>query len=267
MDSKDLLLKMFDTEAGIYALHIIPSAAFGYGVGNPEMPETYSGIHFVDTASLLSIRQDAPLLISTGFDQNGKVIEPEDGIQPNIYFESVEIGVWCKALLTTGDASMMEHTDMPFLFKREDFDEFERLAKASLSRLTTLWCADQAQQHAQTIMSSHMEPSLKLNSAFYGYYNALQGIVLASTGKFIHEAAVLSEVAVEVATLYPTVMERMIKGGYLSRRELSAIHFEILKLMETMAEVDGDSDLPDEPCEEIIQLFDSELLRLRRALL
>ncbi len=267
MDTKEILLDLFDTEAGVYALHIIPSAAFGYGAGNPNMPETYSGVHFVDTASLLSIRQEAPELISVNLDARGRLIKPGDGVEPSIYFESVEVGIWCKALLRTGDASMMEHTDIPFLVKREDFDEFERLAKASLSRLTTLWCAEQAQQNAQTLMSSRLEPPIKLNNAFYGYYNALQGITLARTGQFIHEASAFVETAPEVATLYPTTLERMTSGEPLSRRELSAAHFEILKLMEVLAEADGETDLPDEPSDEIIEQMDEELLRLRRALL
>jgi hypothetical protein len=267
MDTKDLLLDLFDTEAGIYALHIIPSAAFGYGAGNPNMPETYSGIHFIDTESLLSIRREAPELISVNLDKNGETVKPGTGSKAAIYFESVEIGIWCKALLKIGDASMLEHTDIPFLVKREDFNEFERLAKASISRLTTMWCAEQAQQHAHTLMSARLEPPLKLNNAFYGYYSALQGITLASTGKFVHEAAAFVETSPEVATLYPLVLKRMIGGDPLSRRELSAAHFEILKLTEELAVADGESELPDEPSEEIVKMIDDELLRLRRALL
>jgi hypothetical protein len=267
MDIKEQLLNLFDTEAGVYALHIIPSAAFGYGVSNPNMPETYSGVHFVDTASLLSIRQEAPELISVNLNEDGEVVEPGSGEHIETYFESVELGIWCKALLSTGDATMMEHTDIPFLMKRDDFTEFERLAKASLSRLTTLWCAEQAQHHAQTLMSARLEPPLKLNNAFYGYYSVLQGIVLARTGKFVHEAASFIDVAPDVASLYTTVLERMMDGDPLSRRELSAAHFEILKLMELLATADGESELPDEPSEEIVKSMDKELLRLRRALL
>jgi hypothetical protein len=258
---------LFDSEAGVYALHIIPSAAFGYGASNPNLPETYSGVHFVDTESLLSIRQEAPELISVNLDADGEIIEPGGGGNVEIYFESVELGIWCKALLRTGDASMMEHIDIPFLMKREDFSEFERLARASLSRLTILWCAEQAQQHAQTLMSARLEPPLKLNNAFYGYYSALQGIVLARTGKFVHEAAAFVEVAPDVATLYPTIIKRMEDGDLLSRRELSAAHFEIIKLMEELAIADGETELPDEPSEKVIEAMDEELLRLRRALL
>jgi hypothetical protein len=267
MDIKEQLLNLFDTEANMYALHIIPSGAFGYGVSNPRMPKTYSGIHFVDTASLLSICQETPEFISMSLDANGRVIEPGDGIRPSVYFESVEIGVWCKALLQTGDASMMEHLDIPFLYKGEDFHEFERLGNAALSRLTTLWCAEQAHQNANTLISPRLDNPIKLNSAFYSYYSVLQGITLAKTGKFVHEATAFTEVAPDIATLYSTVIERMKSGEFLSRRELSAGHFEVIKLLELLAESDGESDLPDEPSDELIKLFDKELLRLRSALL
>ncbi len=267
MDTKEALLDVFDGEAGTYALHIVPSGAFAYGASNPSMLETYSGIHVIDTASLLSICQEAPEIISASLDADGEIIEPEDSCEAKIHFESVEIGIWCKALLRIGDASMIEHTDIPFLFKGDDFDEFERLAKASLSRLTTLWCAEQAQQHAQTIMSARLEPPLKLSNAFYGYYNVLQGIVLARTGKFVHEAPAFMEVAPKTATLYSTILARMQDGNFLSRRELSAAHFEILKLMEVLAVADGETELPDEPSEKAVEAIDHELLRLRRALL
>ena len=75
MDNRDFLLNIFDTKAGIYALHIIPSLAYGYGVGNPKLPKTYSGIHFVDTASLLSIRQDVPEFISVSLNKHGEIIK------------------------------------------------------------------------------------------------------------------------------------------------------------------------------------------------
>ena len=265
--TKDQLLNLFDSEAGVYALQIIPSSAFGYGVHNPEMPKTYSGIHFIDTPSLLSIYQEPPKLISAILDEDGDLCEPGDNAIPSVYFDSIEIGIWCKILLKTGDASMVEHLDIPFLYKDSTFDEFERLGIGTLSRLTTLWCAEQAHQHANTLMSAHLELPIKINSAFYGYYSALQGIVLAKTGKFVHEAAAFTEVAPQIATLYPTVIIRMIAGESLSRRELSAAHFEILKLLELLAESDGESDLPDKPSEKIFKLFDKELLRLRRALI
>lgn len=268
MDTKEKLLDLFDTEAGIYALQIIPSSAFGYGINNPNMPETYSGIHFVDTPSLLSICRKAPELISIVLDKHGDVVEPDNcGGKPDIYFESIEIGIWCKALLRTGDASIVEHLDIPFVYKNDDFNEFEKLGNGALSKLTTLWCADQAHQHANTLISAQPELPAKMNSAFYGYYNALQGIVLAKIGKFVHEATAFAEVAPTIATLYPVVIKRMMIGGTLSRRELSAAHFEILKLLELLAESDGESDLPDKPSEEIIESFDKELLRLRKTLI
>jgi len=266
MDTKELLLSLFDDESGIYPLHIIPTGMFAYGAYNPRMPETYSGIHFVDTASLLSICSEVPEVMSVDIDEQGKIIE--DDRAPVIHFESVEIGIWCKALLQSGDATMLEHTDIPWLFKHDDFDEFERLAKGSISKLTAAWCIGEADRLASEVISTRSETFVKLPTAFYGYYSVLQGLILARTGNFVHEASALIEAAPQVATFYSEVLKRIkTDNAYLSRREASMARFEIRKTIELLVESFTDSDLPDSPSKECIKSIDEELLRLRRALL
>lgn len=269
MDSRRqarILLEVFEGEADIYPLHIIPTGTHAYGAGNDSTTKIFAGIHFAGTQTLLSVRQETPEFVSAAYNKRGELLEASCGT-PAYILRSAELGNWIEALISSGDPLALEHCDIPFIFKDQAFTEFEQLAQAAISKYSCIVNGKRAKDAVNALSSVRTDPAVKGEIAFDGYYNMLQGIVIAQTGKIVHECAAFVDIAPEASTLYPIIVEKLRKSEQLSRREISIASHEIAELSETLEKSIHESTLSDGIEDEAAEALDKALLRFRQSYL
>lgn len=261
IDISVILEHVFDDESSIYPLQIIPTGLHGYGVGKEDILIELSGIHFVDTVSLLSILEENPAVMEFSFDGEGRPlkIHREEAIQ----FRSIEIGLWCQDLLEVSGVDSLEHCEVPYLYYNKDFERFAEIGLECLSKQTLGWCLGSA----NTQMTDYFNQKDQVERALKAYVNILQGILLAQTGQLVCEANALLDVADEDAPSYLTVLEKTNLGKDFTRREAAIIYSDICSIAEKFQKMIGDCELRDVPSEETAKALNEELLRLRRSLI
>ena len=118
-----ILSEIFDTQSSIYPLIIIKSPF--YPRNSPS--EHYFGIHFQETASLLSIKDEEIETIIQGFSQEGKKINLAEK-KADILFTSIEIELWAREIISGSLLELLKCVEPPCLQDLQ-FEEFKQIAR------------------------------------------------------------------------------------------------------------------------------------------
>ena len=270
------ILLAFDDESSIYPFVIVPTTPVSQvHYGPMEGIETFSGLHFADTASLLSITDEDVEYKTFHLDKNYNTIDIENEAisykKTAFIIETVEIGTWCKALVAGGPSVLFESIFHPFVYRNSDFIIFEEIAREMVTKDTCYHDLALATATYEELISPKPCSSMQnIVCAFDGYYNSLRGIELARLKEFSFEleSSVFSSEKDNIK-MYQEVLKKLESSNNfstLSRFEISSIYFELVGLTIILEESIKESELPKEPSEENIKKLTNELLRLRRAL-
>ena len=270
MDLSEAFQSVFDSEAGIYPLQIIPTGLKAYGVATTADYDVFSGVHFVSTTELLSILEPTHNEVIVALDENMATIDPlEDPMAVKHYLRSVEIGLWCQAMVYDGSPLVLEHLDIPFLYRNDDFIAFEQPAQGCLSKLTIGSLVERIESELTDAGSRAAHPEDRTISLLKIYYGLSQAALIAEKDKFIHEIDPLLKYGEESLgfTLFNDLVVLVEDGEALSRKDMATAKFEATKALHQLYDLGERSKLPDKTPTEHAEQLDRELLTLRRALI
>lgn len=262
---ESLLLGAFENESEVCPLVITPSAFEYNEIGNHKVA-TYTGVHLVDTATLLSLKEPHIPIRQFAINSKGESVS-ESSDEAIACIHSIELYDWCRILIEGYDNFGFVPVFLPTVYLEDSFRFFEQVTLGMPSKRL---CAAAYQEVmtrnilVETKSTSQLE---KISTAFSCYYHILQGIHLAETNDLVFEADFLASVRPNIANTYPALLEMIRKEtATISARLATTMYFEIGNLVNEQTKILEDSNLQEQSNDEDIDKLEDELLRLRRSL-